>query len=104
MRCDIPVYFQHITRGEYNVETGDYDPDTVTEVKRYASVSGTVLSAVQLVYGTLKQGSLTIRLLSPYRKAFDRIRIGHKIYQVDSSRILRHKQTFIVSEVQHGTT
>lgn len=97
MRYDTPVYFRHVT-STYNQSTGDYD-DTMSEVKRYASVSDTATDTITLVYGGLKQGSLTIRLQNHYPAPFDQIRIGEKLYHVDSSRVLRSKQTFVVSEV-----
>ena len=55
---------------------------------------------MQVIYGMIKQGSLTIQLQNHYDCPFDQIRIGNKIYKVDYSRKLRTKQTFIVSEVQ----
>lgn len=100
MRYDTPVYFQKIVKGAYNTNTGDYDDDSITEVKRYASVTNTGTDALQLIYGNIKQESLTIRLQNHYPAPFDCIRIGEKIYNVDKSRQLRNKQTFIVSEVQ----
>nr|DAQ16209.1 MAG TPA: head closure knob [Caudoviricetes sp.] len=100
MRFDTPIYFQSVVRGEYNATTGDYADDTAEEVERYASVSDTGTDTLTLVYGGLKQGSLTIRLQSVYDGIFDYIRIGSKRYRVDKTRTLRNKQTFIVSEVQ----
>lgn len=100
MRFDTPIYFQKITPGDYNKTTGDYGPDTVEETKRYASVTDTGTDTLMLVYGGLKQGSKTVRLQSRYSAPFDKIRIGNKTYKVDKSRVLRTKQTFIVSEVQ----
>lgn len=100
MRYDTPVYFQTVVNGTYEPTTGDYNADTITEAKRYAAISNTVDSALKLVYGDIKQGSLTIRLQNHYTQPFDRIRIGEKLYRVDSVRKLRTKHTFIVSEVQ----
>lgn len=100
MRFDTPVYFQSVVCGEYDPTTGDYAEDIVTEIERYASVSDTGMDTLTLVYGGLKQGSLTIRLQSVYDGVFDYIRIGSKRYRVDKTRTLRHKQTFIVSEAQ----
>ena len=39
-------------------------------------------------------------LLYTSADAFDRIRVGSRVYSVDDSRNLRTKQTFVVSEVQ----
>ena len=100
MRFDTPVYFQRIEKGAYQPHTGDYGPDTVTEVKVYASITTPGTDTLTLLYGELKQGVLTIRLQMPYTEPFDRIRIGDRSYRVDRSRRLRWKHTFIVSEVQ----
>lgn len=99
MRFDTPIYFQRISN-EYEPTTGDYSADTVTEAKRFASVTNTGTDTLTLVYGELKQCSLTIRLQGHYSEPFDRIRIGDKVYRVDRTRRLRTKETFIVSEVQ----
>lgn len=97
MRYDKPIFFQHIEPGAYNSLTGDYDEETISEVKRYASVTDTGTEMLKLVYGAIKQGSFTIRLQQPYLKPFDRIRLGDKVYQVDMSR---KAKSFVVSEVQ----
>lgn len=102
MRYVTPVYFQTRKKGEYNTNTGNYDPETCDEVKRYASITDTGTETLQLIYGDIKQRALTIRLQRPYDAAFDRIRIGEgknaKYYHVDKSRL--HKRVFIISEVQ----
>lgn len=97
MRYDTPVFFQSVTPGKLNAETHNYDDDTVAEVKRYASVTDTGTQQLQLVYGSIKQGSKTIRLQQPYTKPFDRVRVGEKLYRVDFSR---KGKNFVVSEVQ----
>lgn len=100
MRFDTPVFFQRKVKGPYDATTGNYGPATTEEVKRYASITNTGSETLNLVYGELKQDSLTIRLQMPYTEPFDRIRIGSKCYRVDRQRRLRTKQTFVVSEVQ----
>lgn len=100
MRFDTPIYFERIQPGEYDASTGDYGEDTPTEEMRYAAVTDTGTDTMTLVYGSLKQGSKTVRLQNHYTQPFDSIRIGEKHYRVDRERKLRVKQTFIVSEVQ----
>lgn len=100
MRYDTPVYFQKITPGEYDPKTGNYGDDIAEETLRYASVMNTGEEQLKLVYDGPKQGSLTIQIQNHYTESFDRIRVGEKVYSVDSSRKLRTKHTFIVSEVQ----
>lgn len=100
MRFDTPIFFQSIKPGEYDKETGNYKPDTVTEEKHWASVTDAKTETLKLLYGEIKQGCLTVRLQNIYDKPFDKIRIDSKLYRVDFSRKLRTKHTFIVSEVQ----
>ena len=100
MRYDKPVYFQKIVPGEYNPKTGNYGDDTVEETLRYASIMNTGEEQLRLVYDGPQQGSLTIQLQRHYIDPFSRIRVGEKTYQVDVSRKLRTKHTFVVSEVQ----
>lgn len=100
MRYDTPVYFQLHTEGKYNPETGDYGDAEITEAKRYASVMDTQKQTLLVVYGEIRQGSLTIQLQNAYKEPFDAIRVGEKVYKVDYERSLRQKNTFIVSEVQ----
>ena len=100
MRYDTPIYFQKTTQGAYNPDTGDYGSDSITETLRYASVMDTGRETLRLVYGEIRQGSLSIQIQGHYAGDFDRIRIGSKVYSVDDSRNLRTKQTFVVSEVQ----
>ena len=66
MRYDTPVYFQTVTPGAYDPETGDYGADTVREVVRYAAVIDTRAETMTLVYGTVRQGSLTVQLQAQY--------------------------------------
>lgn len=100
MRFDTPIYFQTVKKGEYDPETGNYAEDTVTEDKVFASVTDSRAETLNLVYGEIKQGCFTVRLQNIYRKPFDRIRIGEKLYRVDFSRMLRLKHIFVISEVQ----
>lgn len=100
MRADTPVFFQSITPGEYDSSTGNYGKPTVKEAKKYASVTDSGVDTLNLVYGEIRQGSKVVRLNGQYNDAFDRIRIGRKVYRVDMSRPLRNKHIFVVSEVQ----
>ena len=103
MRFDTPVYFQKITPGAYDAVSGDYGPNGVVEEKRLAAVTDTGIETLNLLYGEIKQGVVTVRLQNHYSKLFDRIRIGEKIYRCDRARPLRLKYTLICSEVQqHG--
>lgn len=100
MRFDTPIFFRRKVKGPYDPTTGNYGPATTEEVVRYASVTNTGTETLNIVYGELKQGSLTVILQMPYTDPFERIRIGDKYYRVDRERRLRTKHTFVVSEVQ----
>ena len=100
MRFDTPIYFQKNNPGEYDQSSGNYGAGETTETMRYASVTSTGVNTINQIYGELKQGSYTVRIQGNYDDAFDRIRIGEKIYRVDFSRRLRIKHVFVVSEVQ----
>lgn len=100
MRFDTLIYFQRVSGGEYDPNTGNYAPDTVTETPCFADVTDSSEQTLRLVYGEIRQGSLTVRLQTHYTNPFDRIRIGDKLYKVDSSRLLRIMHVLVVSEVQ----
>ena len=93
MRYDTPVFFQRVLPGEYDSKTGNYAADQVTEVQKMASVMDTRAEIMQIVYGGIRQGSVTVQLQNHYQKPFDRIRIGNTTYRVDYTRKLRVKQT-----------
>lgn len=100
MRYDTPIYFQRLTQGEYDESTGDYEDDQIEETEVMASVMDTQTETMKLVYGDIRQGSLTLTIQNHFDQTFDNIRIGNKVYRVDRTRRLRVKQSFIVSEVQ----
>ena len=96
MRFDTPIYFQRITSGEYDEKTGNYGEDTISEEKRFASVTDAGNKTLSLLYGEIREGSLIARIQRPYNHPIDRIRIGKKVYRCD---LCRRKKVFIVSEV-----
>ena len=100
MRFDTPVYFQKVTTGAYDPQTGNYGADEIVEAKRYASVTNTGEETLNLVYGEIRQGVVTVRLQTHYSEPFDRLRIGDKVYRCDRARPLRLKFTLVCSEVQ----
>ena len=97
MRYDKEVLFCR-TQGEtYNPKTGDYEDGEVEETRVLASVMDTREESMRLVYGKVKQGSLTIQIQNHYDEPYDYIVYDGKEYQVDYTRRFRTKQTFIVS-------
>jgi hypothetical protein len=97
MRYSTPVCFQRI-QSDFNASTGNSVTRILSEEVRYADITDTGTETLQLIYGSIKQGALTVRLQRPYEAAFDRISIGGKLYRVDRTRL--NKRVFIVSEVQ----
>ena len=97
MRYNIPVFFQRKEPGAFDKTTHNYNADTITEEMRHADITNTGKETLQLIYGTIKQQSLTVRLQRPYNKAFNNIRIGSKIYAVGFSR---GNKVFVISEVK----
>jgi len=100
MRYDTPIYFQTVTPGPYDESIGDYGAPVIAEESRLASVVTTDEDTMKLIYGGVREGSLTIHLLNAYKKPFDRIRVGSKLYTVDRRISLRTKQAFVCSEIQ----
>lgn len=95
MRYFLPVYFLHV-KGELNPATGNHEETIISEKLKRADVTDSATDVLKIVYGDLKQGSLTIRLQRPYTEPFNRIRVGEKLYRVDWAR---HNCVFVVSEV-----
>lgn len=100
MRYDTPIFFRAVTPGDYDESTGNYGEDVVSETMVMASVMDTQTETMKLVYGDIRQGSLTLTIQNHYDQTFDNIRVGDKVYRMDRTRRLRVKQSFIVSEVQ----
>ncbi len=100
MRYDTPILFRRLVTGAYDADTGDYADDTYVDTKVYGSVMDTNTQTMNLVYGGIKQGSLTVHIQNHINVPFDQLIINGKKYRVDYTRRLRLKQSFIVSEVQ----
>lgn len=100
MRFDTKVYMRAVKAGVYDSDTGDYGSDSVVETPLWADVTTAGEQAMTLVYGTIKQDAMVVRLQSHYDTPFDSIRIGEKVYKVDFSRRLPVRHVFTVSEVQ----
>lgn len=99
MRYDKPIIFEKVTPGAYLAD-GNYSEESVEETVAYADITDASEKTLLLVYGSLKEGSLVVRINQHHNSPFNFIRINGKRYKVDSSRKLRHIHTFVVSEVQ----
>ena len=100
MRYDTPVIFRSVVAGAYDPDTGDYADDSYKDVRLYASVMDTSTRTMELVYGSIKQGSLTVHVQGHVDMPFDQMIIRGRNYRVDYTRRLRTKQSFVISEVQ----
>lgn len=99
MRYDKTITFVRETEGTYNRNTGDYDDPEAQEVTRLASVVETSDEMMTLIYGKMKQGSITIHLQNPYTAPFSYIKYGDNKYRVDKAGAYRQKCYFVCSEV-----
>lgn len=100
MRYDTKIELVRSDPGHFNPDTCNYEDRAETKTALYASVMDTRAEMVQLVYGSLKQGSLTIQLQNHIRIPFDWIDVDGRRYKADFRRKLRTKETLVVSEVQ----
>lgn len=100
MRYDKLIQFVTTSGQTYDETTGDYTDGTPVKFPVMASVMDTNTETLRLVYGEIRQGSYTIQLQNHYPGTFDYIEYDGKKYSIDFRRHLRHKDTFIVSEVQ----
>ena len=99
MRYDKTITF--VTEGAktYDGTTGDYTAGEPSREACPAAVMDTRAETLSLVYGSIRQGSLTIHIQNHHRMDFDWIEYGGKRYRVDYVRHLRWKDVYIVSEV-----
>ena len=100
MRYDTKIELVRLDPGHFNPDTGNYEGRTETKTALYASVMDTRAEMLKLVYGCLRQGSLTIHIQNHTDIVFDQIEVRGRRYKVDFRRRLRTKESFIVSEVQ----
>lgn len=100
MRYITPIFFQRVEPGGYNADTGDYDRDIIIESMQYADITDSSDRTVEMVYGELREGVLTVRLERPYTAPFDYIRIGERRFKADMKRSTFQKMALVVAEVQ----
>lgn len=101
MRYDTDIIFRLNGTATYDPDTGDYaTAPTPTDTHRMAAISGTKTETMQLIYGEIRQGSVTVQVQNHYDDPFDLVVIGGKPYRVDYRRRLKVKDVFVVTEVQ----
>lgn len=99
MRYDRDVYFCSEGEKVYDATTGDYIKNEPSKQKITASVVGTSLETMHIVYGAIKRGSLTVHIQNHYTEPFDYIEIDGCKYKVDHVSRYRTKESYIVSGV-----
>ena len=99
MRFDKAIYFVKETPGEYNNTTGDYKESQFIEELVYADVVDTSAKTLNLLFGVVAEGYLTIKIQDSYPEAFDYIKYNNKKYKVEKRRTTRRFETFVVCEV-----
>ena len=98
MRYDKQIFFVKETEPVYDYDTGDYVDGEPIKDELWANVSDTGTERMQLIYGALKQGAITVRIQGEYDEVFDYIQIDGKKYKVDAFRTFRNDQAFNLSE------
>lgn len=98
MRFDTKAFFIKENERTYDEKTGNYNDGEIVKDLVYCSKSPTEEKKMMIVYGKLNENSLTIVLQNHYTKDFDCIEIDNKKYTVDSSKKLRNKHIFVISQ------
>lgn len=97
MRYDKKIIFQLVT--EVYKDNGDYSPNVESEHTEYGSIVATDIDTMRLVYGEIREGSLTFSLQNKVDYDCNRLLIDGKQYSVDARIKQRVKESFVVSEV-----
>ena len=98
MRYDTKALFQYVT-DDYD-SIGDYTETAAEEHTEYVSIASTDIHTMHLVYGEIRQGSITMHLQGFVPYAFNRVVIDGKPYGVDQAFDLRFKKVYILPEWQ----
>lgn len=96
MRYDTKAVFQ-LVEDAYD-SNGDYAESVTEEHIEYCSVASTDIQTMHLVYGEIRQGSITMHLQNHIGYTFNRVVIDGKPYTVDQKLPLRVKTAYILSE------
>ena len=98
MRYDQRIYFVKEGEDEFDYATGDTIVTGSIKDEACANVSDTGTERMQLIYGALKQGAVTVRIQGKYEETFDYVEVENKKYNVDAFRTFRNDQAFNLSE------
>lgn len=98
MRYDKKIDFLHVDK-VYQAN-GDYVDEVIESTTAYGSVVNTDFDTMRLVYGEIRQGSITLHLQNKVGFIFNRVVIDGKTYAVDQCINQRVKQAYILSQCQ----
>ena len=98
MRFDDVVYFCKESEPKMNKNSGDYEVGQTEKQEVFANVTNLGLEQVMTMFGSLDVDAKTVRIQEKYDAPFDYIEIEGVSYRVQTSRLYRGKQTFIVKE------
>lgn len=100
MRYDTKVIFQ-LVEDTYD-SNGDYSEKVLEQHTEYASIQNTDAQTMHLVYGEIRQGSITLSLQNYVGYTFNKVLVNGKPYTVDQSINLRVKKAYVLSELPNG--
>lgn len=100
MRYDTKVIFQLVE--DTYLANGDYSETVLEQHTEYASIQNTDAQTMHLVYGEIRQGSITLSLQNYVGYPFNRVLVNGKPYTVDQSINLRVKKAYILSEIPNA--
>lgn len=99
MRYDVKAQFQQVE--EQYQSNGDYAETVVEEHIEYVAVTATDFETMHIIYGGIRQGSITIHLQNFVGYPFNRVVIDNVPYVVDDAIDLRVKKIYILSQWQN---
>lgn len=102
MRYDRKIWLVDESAPEYDETTGDYTDGAIERYYRDANVSDTGTETMNMLYGKIKQGALTVRVQNQIEMPYRYIEvdtIGNK-YLIDRVKHHRNEVVLFVSESQ----
>lgn len=102
MRYDRKVWLVDEAEPEYDETTGDYADGAIERYYRDANVSDTGTEVMNMLYGKIKQGALTVRVQNGVESPYQYIEVdtvGNK-YRIDRVKRHRNELVLFVSESQ----
>lgn len=98
MRFDKKITFVTQKDGNYNPYKGEYGAPIRIETIKRANVTDLGADRSVKLFGDILEGVKVIRLLRPFNKSWDYVKIDGFTYVISKKRDLRQKDTFIVKE------